>query len=134
MTKNQDTFFNAATQGPDFLVITNFSYNQNPRTGAPINIYSGLSEESFAFMVAESAKDNDASVYYIDGNTVILRGWQSDLRKIETDCGERFSYAYCSEESAQKTIERCREAAYETPEDRELMGAPQTENRVQHLN
>ncbi len=134
MRKSQDAFLNAAMHGPDFLVITNFAYQRNPRTGAPVNIYSGLSEESFAFMVAETAKQHNAGIHYMDGNTVIVRGWNSDLAKIEKDCGERFSYAYCSEESAQKTIERCREAAYETPEDRELMGAPQTEHRVQHLN
>lgn len=134
MAKSQDSFLNAALQGPDFLVITNFAYDQNPRTGAPINTYSGLSEISFAFMVAESAKDHAAGVYYMDGNTVILRGWQTDLRRIEADCGDRFSYAYCSEEAAHNTIDRCREAALESPEDREYRRIPGSENRVQFLN
>ena len=134
MAKPQDAFLNAATHGPDFLVITNFAYNQNPRTGAPINTYSGLSEESFAFMVAESAKDHDASVYFMDGNTVIVRGWHQSLQKIEADCGDRFSYGYCSEEGAHKTIDRCREAALESPEDREYRTIPGAQDRVQFLN
>lgn len=117
-----------------FLVIANFAYEEDRVTQAPVNIYSGLSENGFDALIGHSARAHDIAVLYTDGNTAILSGRQTDLKAVERDCGPMLSYAYCTEEGAHKVMERCLEAARETPEEQDMRHIPGARDLVRHLN
>lgn len=118
----------------NFLVIANFAYEEDHVTSAPVNIYSGLSEMGFDALISHSAEAHGIAVLYTDGNTAILGGLQPDLKAVERDCGPLFSYAYCSEEGALKVMDRCLEAARETPEEQDMRHIPGARDLVRHLN
>lgn len=118
----------------NFLVIANFAYEEDNVTSAPVNIYSGLSETGFDALIGHSAQAQGVTLLYADGNTAILSGHQPNLKAVERDCGPLFSYAYCSEEGALKVMDRCLEAARETPEEQDMRHIPGARDLVRHLN
>ncbi|MCB1682181.1 MAG: hypothetical protein H6858_01850 [Rhodospirillales bacterium] len=115
-----------------YLVVTNFAYTETI-TGEPVNTYSGLTGEAFNYLMEDTIERMEAEVVFCDGNTAIIQGTPDSLKLVERLCGDRFSYAYCNVEAADRVMDRCIQAAVETPEEREARRVPGFDY-VQNMN
>lgn len=119
--------------GRDFLIVANFAYSETI-AGEPVNTYSGLTDEAFNYLMEDTAESLEAEVMFCDGNTAVVQGRPERLKLIEQLCGPRFSYAYCNGVEAQSVMDRCLQAAIETPEEREARQIPGAQDFRQTLN
>lgn len=81
-------------QDVGYIVIENYSSQGDSNLGPAFNAGSGLTNFSFLVLMKATADDLQMSVVTQMDDTLVLRGTQAQLRKLRSENGERFSYAF----------------------------------------